>query len=44
MLKRGVARPICLVLFAVTDKGETHGYVAEYGRLDFDGLDKLASV
>ena len=39
MLERNVARSICLVLFAVADKGETHCYVAEQGGFDLDRLD-----
>ena len=39
MLERNVARPICLVFFAVADKGETHCDEAEHGGLEFDGLD-----
>ena len=39
VLKRDVARPICLVLFAVADKGETHCYVSEEGGFELDGLD-----
>ena len=39
MLERDVARPICVVFFAVVDKGKTHCDEAEHGGLDFDGLD-----
>ena len=38
VLERNVAGPICLVLLSAADKGETFCYVAEDGRLDFDGL------
>ena len=38
-LECDVARPICLVLFPVTDKGYTLCNVANDGWLDFDGLD-----
>jgi hypothetical protein len=34
-----VARPICLVLFPLADKGNTLGNVAKDGWLDLDGLD-----
>ena len=38
-LECDVARPICLVLFSVTDKGYTLCNIANDGWLNFDGLD-----
>jgi hypothetical protein len=38
-LECNVARPICLVLFPVTDKGYTLRNVANDRWLNFDGLD-----